>query len=98
MYYVKYATLESNRGPEQLRYRSRGPDLIPLSAYFPFIGVFAADPITSLGKLKADISVITERLEGSIKLAGEPYYSELYALLIDKLDLKNWNKANHPHQ
>lgn len=66
---------------------------IPLSAYFPFIGVFAADPITSLGKLKADISVITERLEGSIKLAGEPYYSELYALLIEKLDLKNWNKA-----
>ena len=29
MYYVKYATLESNRGPEQLRYRSRGPDLVP---------------------------------------------------------------------
>lgn len=66
---------------------------IPLSAYFPFIGVFAADPITSLGKLKADISVITERLEGSIKLAGEPYYSELYALLVEKLDLKNWNDA-----
>jgi hypothetical protein len=66
---------------------------IPLSAYFPFIGVFAADPITSLGKLKADISVITERLESSIKLAGEPYYSELYSLLIDKLDLGNWNKA-----
>jgi hypothetical protein len=66
---------------------------IPLSAYFPFIGVFAADPITSLGKLKADISVITERLEGSIKLAGEPYYSELYALLKDKLDIQNWNKS-----
>lgn len=66
---------------------------IPLSAYFPFIGVFAADPITSLGKLKADISVITERLEGSIKLAGEPYYSELYALLKNKLDIQNWNKA-----
>lgn len=66
---------------------------IPFSAYFPFIGVFAADPITSLGKLKADVSVITERLESSIKLAGEPYYSELYALLKDKLDLQNWNKA-----
>lgn len=65
---------------------------IPLSSYFPFIG-FESDPISSLSKLKADISVITERLEGSIKLAGEPYYSELYALLIDKLDLKNWNKS-----
>lgn len=66
---------------------------IPISAYIPFIGVFTPDPIASLGKLKADISVITERLEGSIKLAGEPYYSELYTLLIEKLDIKNWNAA-----
>ncbi len=66
---------------------------VPLSAYFPFIGVFAPDPISFLGKLKADVSVITERLEGSIKVAGEPYYSELYALLIDKLDLKNWSRG-----
>ncbi len=66
---------------------------VPISAYIPFIGVFTPDPIESLGKLKADISVITERLEGSIKLAGEPYYSELYALLIEKLDIKNWNAA-----
>lgn len=63
---------------------------IPITTYFPFIGVFAPDPITSLGKLKADISVIAERLEGSIKLAGEPYHSQLYALLGEKLDLKNW--------
>jgi len=66
---------------------------IPFRAYFPFIGVFVSDPVGSLGKLKVDISVITERLEGGIKLAGEPYYSELYALLIEKLDIKNWNDA-----
>lgn len=66
---------------------------VPFRAYFPFIGVFASDPVSFLGKLKADISVITERLEGSIKLAGEPYYSELYSLLIEKLDIKNWNDA-----
>jgi hypothetical protein len=66
---------------------------IPLSAYFPFIGVFSADPVGSLGKLRADISVISERLEGSIKLTGEPYYSELYAVIIEKLDLKNWYSA-----
>lgn len=63
---------------------------IPVSAYFPFIGVFAPDPTATLGKLKADISVITERLEGSIKLAGDPYYSELYQLLSAKLDIKTW--------
>lgn len=63
---------------------------IPVSAYFPFIGVFAPDPTAILGKLKADISVITERLEGSIKLAGDPYYSELYQLLSTKLDIPNW--------
>ena len=65
-------------------------DKIPVSAYFPFIGVFAPDPTAILGKLKADISVITERLEGSIKLADEPYYSELYQLLSAKLDIPNW--------
>ena len=49
-----------------------------------------SDPIAKLGKLKADISVITERLESSVKLAGEPYLSELYEELVDKLDLKSW--------
>jgi hypothetical protein len=63
---------------------------VPLTAYLPFIGIGSHGPIDELGKLKVDISVITERLEGSIKLAGEPYYSELYAKLIDKLDLKGW--------
>lgn len=66
---------------------------IPISAYIPFIGVFTPDPVASLGKLKADISVITERLEGSIKIAGEPYYNELYSLLMEKLDIKNWSDA-----
>ena len=46
-----------------------------------------------LGKLRVDISVITERLESSIKLVAEPYFSELYALLQDKLDLKNWQEG-----
>ena len=66
---------------------------VPLTAYFPFIGAISSDPVDFLGKLKADISVITERLEGSIKIAGEPYYSEIYDILIDRLDLKNWKEA-----
>jgi len=39
---------------------------VPTRAYFPFIGVFAPDPVGFMGKLKADISVITERLEGAL--------------------------------
>lgn len=66
---------------------------IPITSYMPFIGLRAKGPVDELGKLKVDISVITERLEGSIKLAGEPYYSELYELLVDKLDLKGWQEA-----
>lgn len=60
-------------------------------AYLPFIGTFFSDPVGQLKKLKADISVITERLESSIKIAGEPYYSEIHNLLADKLDLKSWH-------
>ncbi len=60
-------------------------------AYLPFFGTFFSDPVGQLRKLKADISVITERLESSIKIAGEPYYSEIHNLLAEKLDLKNWH-------
>jgi len=60
-------------------------------AYLPFFGAFFSDPVGQLRKLKADISVITERLESSIKIAGEPYYSEIHNLLAEKLDLKSWH-------
>ncbi len=66
---------------------------LPLIAYLPFLGTLISDPIGRLGKLKADISVITERFEGMVKLAGEPYFLELYELLVDKLDLKNWRNG-----
>jgi len=62
-------------------------------AYLPFFGTFFSDPVGQLGKLKADISVITERLESSIKIAGEPYYSEIHNVLVDKLDIKNWHNG-----
>jgi hypothetical protein len=61
------------------------------SDYLPFISV--SDPIGDLGRLKVDISVIAERLESSIKVAGEPYYTEIYGLLADKLDLKGWKES-----
>lgn len=66
---------------------------LPWGAYLPFCGTFFSDPVGQLGKLKADISVITERLESSIKIAGEPYYSEIHNLLAEKLDLKNWHEG-----
>lgn len=64
---------------------------VPLRAYLPFFETFYNDPVGRLKKLKVDISVITERLESSIKIAGEPYYSDIHRLLVDKLDLKSWS-------
>jgi len=66
---------------------------VPLSAYLPFVGSRIHSPIDDLGRLKVDISVITERLEGSVKLAGEPFFSELYQLLVKKLDLQRWKDS-----
>lgn len=63
--------------------RAITPSLID---YLPFISV--SDPIGDLGRLKVDISVIAERLESSIKFAAEPYYTEIYTLLAQKLDLR----------
>lgn len=64
----------------------------PVTAYMPFIGS-SGSSMADLGKLRVDISVITERLESSIKLAGEAYFSELYNLLVEKLDIKNWQES-----
>jgi len=66
---------------------------LDIKSYLPFIGLFKPDPVTEWGRLKADISVITERLESSIKLVGEPYFSELYERIVDTLDLQNWQNA-----
>lgn len=73
-------------------YEEEGQKL-PWKAYLPFIGTSINDPVAQLGKLKVDISVITEQLESSIKFAGESYISELYDLLIENLDLKNWRNS-----
>lgn len=66
---------------------------LPLKVYMPFIGSLPKDLIGSLGILKVEISVIIERLESSIKIAGEEYISELYSVLVEKLDLKKWKES-----
>jgi hypothetical protein len=68
---------------------------IPMRAFLPLIGTLTSGPVDELGKLKVDISVIAERLEGSVSLAGEPYYSELYALLIEKRELHSLSDSIH---
>lgn len=62
-------------------------------SYVPFYTMFGDDPIERLWKMKVDISVITERLESSIKIANEPYLSELYNLLNEHMDIKGWKDS-----
>jgi hypothetical protein len=66
---------------------------LPIFSYMPFIGSRYFDPIGDLNRLKVDISVITERLESSIKLSGEAYFSEIYNLIIKQMDLRSWQKS-----
>jgi hypothetical protein len=66
---------------------------LPWTAYLPFIGERIKNPVEELDRLKVDISVITERLASSIKIAGEPYFSSIYDLLVEKLDLTSWSKS-----
>ena len=66
---------------------------LPFKVYLPFIGERLYDPVGELGRLKVDISVITEQLEGSIRLTGETYFSELYQLLNEKIGLHSWQES-----
>ena len=66
---------------------------LPLKAYLPFASNIFPDPVEQLGKLRADISVITERLENTIKLSGEPYLRYIYESLVKKLDLNEWKQS-----
>jgi uncharacterized Rmd1/YagE family protein len=66
---------------------------LPIRAYLPFLGNVFFDPVGYLGRLRAEISVITERLEHSIKLANEPYLSELYGRLVKRLEIAQWQEA-----
>jgi len=61
-------------------------------AYLPVFGG-ASQSLGELERVKVDISVITDRLENSVTLAGDAYYSELYALLFQKLGLKSWRES-----
>lgn len=66
---------------------------LPFKAYLPFIGTTMKDPVSDLGMLRVEISAIIERLESTIKAAGDFYVTETYDLLVEKLDLKTWKEA-----
>jgi hypothetical protein len=66
---------------------------LPLPAYIPFISNLTKDPISTLYRLKVEISVIVERIESSVKTEGDVYIAETYALLEEKLELKNWRES-----
>lgn len=50
-------------------------------------------PIFELAQLRVDISVITERLENSIRMSGDEYYTDVYDRLVKKLSLDRWREA-----
>lgn len=66
---------------------------VPFQAYIPLLGQRIELPVSRLAKLRADISVITERLENSIKMAGEEYYSRLYSMLVEKMSIREWRES-----
>lgn len=66
---------------------------VPFTAYIPLVGKSVDLPVSRLAKLRVDISVVTERLENSIKMAGDEYYSKLYAMLVEKLSIKEWRDS-----
>lgn len=79
----KHLTNAYNRGNQPLTFKE----------YLPMWGSLNITSVDNLGMIKVEISVITERLENSIKLTGEPYYSELYTSLNKALDLDKWKES-----
>jgi hypothetical protein len=69
------------------------PHKIPVKAYVPLLGRRVELPATRLARLRVDISVVTERLENSIKMTGDAYYSTLYSMLVDRLSLQEWRES-----
>ncbi|KKP35549.1 MAG: hypothetical protein UR26_C0003G0022 [candidate division TM6 bacterium GW2011_GWF2_32_72] len=65
----------------------------PIYSYIPFIGPKGHGEIMELENLRVDVSVISERLESSIKFVGEAYYAEVYDLLAEKFDFAKWKMS-----
>ncbi|KKP24850.1 MAG: hypothetical protein SZ59_C0001G0168 [candidate division TM6 bacterium GW2011_GWF2_28_16] len=66
---------------------------IPWTAYIPFMGQRFSLPVSVLAQLRVDISVITERLENSIKMEAEAYFLRVYSMLREKMGLSGWRTS-----
>jgi hypothetical protein len=66
---------------------------VPLMAYVPLLGERFNSPVSLLAQLRVDISVISERLENSIKKAGDAYYLRVYSMLREKMSLSGWKSS-----
>lgn len=62
---------------------------VPMMAYFPLLGERLNLPVSRLVKLRVDISVVTERLENSIKSTGDSFFLTMYSMLVKKLLIKD---------
>jgi len=78
---------------EKLNFFYQQTYTVPLRAYIPLLGQKLEHPASRLANLRVDISVVTQRLESSIKMVGEAYYSNLYSMLTEKLSLKEWRES-----
>jgi len=66
--------------------------LVQKRQFIPIIGL-PRNPVADLGRLKVDVSVISEQLQNSIKLSNEPYLTEIYEILSEKFDLPGWKAS-----
>jgi hypothetical protein len=66
------------------------PYKVPMSAYIPLFSGRVETSVSQLARLRVDISVITERLESSIQMAGDTYFTRIYSMLGQQLGLHQW--------
>lgn len=72
-------------------YESRMPK-IPWINFIPFVNTHH-DETLELGRLRVDISVVTEQLESSLKLTGDAYLFDIYEMLFEQMDLESWQDS-----
>lgn len=66
---------------------------VPWAAYFPLLGERMDLPVSRLVKLRVDISVVTERLENSIKSTGDSFFLTMYSMLVKKMLIKDQRES-----
>lgn len=66
---------------------------VPLATYIPLLGGRMNLPISRLAKLRIDISVLTERLENSIKSTENSFFLTIYSMLVKKMFIKEQRES-----